>query len=245
MRRDRSDLQRRLKDYGAMASGFVFPDREEKALFARGRAELRRALLPVDDDSAWIAIALLDLQAQSRKDRLPRVRFMVSGQAWAPELGTAGPARPDPLAAWLGNRQSAGIQEGCRIASDPGRFPWQAIVAGLEMRPGRRLASRPLAVALEAPLAALLDFVNHVSWGAARLEIVRLHLEARAPVPRAWLVLRGYYLVRGPSPWAVPEGAGSDDGLLVDPDSPLLWQRIDPSLFFGGGRRELPPAGIH
>ena len=63
----------------------------------------------------------------------------------------------------------------------------------------QRLASRTLAVALAAPLPALLDFINHISWGEARLEIVRLHLEPGAALSRAWLICRGNYLVRKPS----------------------------------------------
>ena len=96
-----------------------------------------------------------------------------------------------------------------------------------------------------APLPVLLDFINHLSWGHARLEIVRLRLEPGTPLARAWMVCRGSFQVRlpigpGPSAWN-PATPAAD--LLIDPDSPLLWQqgrtRVSPTAV---EKSELPPA---
>jgi hypothetical protein len=113
----------------------------------------------------------------------------------------------------------------------------------LHLRPGRRLASPSLVIVLGAPLPALLDFVNHLSWGATRLEIVRLHLEPDAPDSRAWMVVRGHFFSGYPSPWDLHWEKGQGDDLLIDPDSPVLWQKVDPGIASREQHNELPPVG--
>jgi hypothetical protein len=144
----------------------------------------------------------------------------------------------DPLADWFWKRQYPSGE------ISPGRFLWHGVLSDLEPRSGKRLANRYVLIALAAPLPALLDFINHVSWGETRLEVIRLHLEPGNPLTMAWLVCRGSYLVRGPSAWLVGDGRQAGEGeLLVDPDSPLLLERIDPFLTPGVEKRELPPEG--
>jgi hypothetical protein len=234
LRRERGDMERRVKDCAGQASRFDFPNKKERKRFARGRIDLKRALPGVDDDAAWLDRALPGLRRQAAADRIARAQLLVSPAPASP----IGPGTR--VSDWLAG-QLPGIREGFKAASAPERYPWSGVLPGPGFGGGQHLAGRPLAVALSAPLPTLLNFINHCSWGEVRLEIVRLRLEACAPMPRAWLVLRGYYLVHGSSPWAVPEGAGSDDGLLVDPDSPLLWQRADPGSELWD-RKELPPA---
>jgi len=240
LRRERGDLERKIKDYGAMASGFTFPDRNEKSLFAREKINLRRALLPADDDDAWTALVLLELQARAREDRIPFASFLFNWQLVAPELGTTGPGGADLLTGWI-DRQFADIQRGFSIAFDTARFPWNGVLSGMQFRRGR-LARRPVCVVAMAPLPALLGFINHLSWGKTHFEIIRLRLEPGIPFSRAWLVCCGNYLVRKPSAWAlkeVPESVG--DNLLVDPDSPLLWQKVNPGIVPKILKKELPP----
>jgi len=240
LRRERGDIERKVKNYSVMASSFVFPDPEENSLLARTSAELRRVLLQVDEDDAWPAMALLELQAQVRAERIANARVFFTFQALGTELGTAGPGRSAALADWL-SLQVWDLRESFSI-TDQNRYPWHAVFSGSEFIRQQRLASRPLVVALAAPLPALLDFINHISWGETRLEIVRLHLEPGAALPRAWLICRGNYLVRKPSAWAVKEDSGTaGDNLLVDPDSPLLWQKVVPQAVVPAMKNELPP----
>ncbi|TFG79977.1 MAG: hypothetical protein E4H23_04155 [Chrysiogenales bacterium] len=242
LRRERGDLERKIKDYGAMASGFTFPDRNEKSLFAREKINLRRALLQAYDDDAWTALVLLELQARAREDRIPFASFLFNWQLVAPELGTTGPGGADLLTGWI-DRQFADIQGGFSIAFDTARFPWNGVLSGMQFRRGR-LASRPVCVVAMAPLPALLDFINHLSWGETRFEIIRLRLEPGMPFSRAWLVCRGNYLARKTSKWTVEkrnESAG--DGLLVDTDSPLLLQKAEPFLAPRVKKEDLPPMG--
>jgi hypothetical protein len=239
--RQQGDLAAKTKNYMAMASGFAFPAGDERLLFARGNARLRRALPAVTDDHAWTAIVLMDLQERAREDRIPHARVLLEPRAAATELGTAAPGAMDPLSNWIG-RESAAIQDGFARALGPGCLPWQELLLGSGSRRGRP-ATRPLCLAAMAPLPELLHFINHVSWGEARLEIVRLRLQPGPAGSRAWLVCRGNYLVHARSGWEVPKVPGSGDSLLVDPDSPLLLQKVDPLLAPGSGKRELPPFG--
>jgi hypothetical protein len=56
------------------------------------------------------------------------------------------------------------------------------------------------------------------------------------------LICRGNYLVSKPSDCAVKEVSGSiGDNLLVDADSPLLWQPVDPGAVGLAAKNELPP----
>jgi hypothetical protein len=198
----------------------------------------------VDRDGAWEAIVLAELQGRAREERIPSARVLFTPQALGAELGAAGPGRPDLLAGWYFPRQAAAIAAGFRIALDPGRFPWHGVITGLEFRRGQRLASHPLAVVLVATLPALLNFINHISWGSARLEIVRLRLEPGPGLSRAWLVCRGNYLVSVPSAYVVAEEAGREaTSLQIDPDSPLLWRKVSPGMSTPFEKKELPPAG--
>ena len=243
LRREQRDLILKIKNFTTMASRFVFPDQEEKSHFVRSHDDLYRPLLQADDDAPWLSGVSSRLRWQAEADKIASAFLLYSfapGGFVAPGIGVRLSGQT-PAADWLAG-QRLDIQQSLKEASDPGRFPWKSVFAGPELSGGQRLAGRPVAIAIEARLPALLNFVNHCSWGRSRLEIVRLRLEAGISPPRAWLVLRGYYLVRGPSSWALRVGAGNDAVLLVDPDSPLLWQKVDPGAAVRVGKIELPAA---
>jgi hypothetical protein len=245
LRRERGDLSMKTKNYAAMTAGFTFPDREEKSLLAQERKKLRRALPAVDDDDAWPAIVLLELQSRVTADRVAHARVLFTPQVQGTDIGTSFPGKQDPLADWIFSDRIFDVGEGFWLANNPDNYLWRGVIPGLGSARGKRPASRGLGVALAAPLPVLLNFINHLSWGNARMEIVRLHLEPGLPLSRAWLVCRGNYVVHQPSRWEVKAGPGGEGGgnsLLVDPDSPLLWQRIDPGLAYRVKKKELPPA---
>jgi hypothetical protein len=241
LRREQRDETLIIKNFAVMAASFVFPDAEEKSLFAQNNVLLRRSLPQMYDNDAWLAMALLELQAQARAEGIANALVLLNHHAVGAEFDAVNPGRPAELADWVA-LQYWDIQEGFGIARDPSRYSWHNIFSGLEFVRKQRLASRVLGVVLAAPLPALLNFINHISWGEARLEIVRLHLEPGAALSRAWLICRGNYLVRKPSAWAVKEGPETlGDNLLVDPDSPLLWQPVNPEAVGLATKNELPP----
>ncbi len=246
LRRERGDLERTIRDYRAAAAAFRFPDAGEEALLAASEAELRRALPAAENDGAWAALALVDIEGFVRRDRIPHARSIPIAPVIPPgsrdeRPGPAAPAGTDPLGSWIRAR-AAGIAAGFAMAEDPGRFPWHGVFAGLEPRGGRP-ASRAVGLAAAAPLPGLLDFVNHVSWGETRLEIVRLYLEPGIPLSRAWMVCRGVYRASRPSARPVAPSGGEGEALLVDRDSPWLLRPVDPLFAPVTGMRELPPAG--
>jgi hypothetical protein len=228
LRREQSDLKRKTAEHNALSARFVFPDAQEQALLAGSDSDLQRALPRLERDDAWAAIVLLELQARVGRDRFPHVRVLFTPQVQGTEIGVSSPGKSDPLADWLFSRQIIAVGNSFAAAFNPKSIHCQEIISSLEPVCRQKLASRPLAIAAMAPLTALLDFIDHVSWGETRLEIVRLYMEPGASPPRAWLLCRGNYLSASPSRWLLPEGAGSDDDLLIDPDSPLLEQRVVP-----------------
>ncbi|MCJ7525210.1 MAG: hypothetical protein MUP71_08305 [Candidatus Aminicenantes bacterium] len=232
LRRERSDLEFRIRDYSAMAGKFEFPDEQENSLLASDRGELLRALPRVEDDDAWLRLAHSDLQGRTKGI----ANLMVLGEADA-----FGPERPG-LTAWL-KLQENDIRQSFKAVDSWQRYPWHGV---FPMNPaaGERLASRPLGIALDAQLPELLDCINRVSWGAARLEIVRLRLELTGRFFRAWLVCRGSYRVLEPSTWLVKEDNGEgDEKLLIDSDSPLLLRKVDPLMVPRVEKKDLPPVG--
>lgn len=242
LRREQRDGNLKIKNYSVMDALFVFPDAKEKSLFVQNKALLQHALPQVADDDSWLAMALLELDVQIRAERIAHARVFSAHHAPGIDIGTAAPGRPDALADWL-SLQDQDIQESFRLAAAPDRNPWYSILPSIASIPRQRLVSRPLLIALAVPLPALFNFINRISRGEARLEIIRLHLEPKTAVSRAWMICRGSYLASEPSAWEVKKVPGTiGDDLLIDPDSPLLWQKVDPS---GVGRveeKELPPA---
>ena len=239
LRRQRGDLAAKMKNYSAMAAGFVFPDAREEMFFHRGEKQLRRALPPVDDDHAWAAMAMIDLQSRVMENQIPHARFMLNLFLEGTGLGTARTQRFALLDRWFRDR----IQESPAGIIGRDRFPWQGLLSGLGSDSGQRLASRTVALVLAAPLPALLHFVNRVSWGSTRLEIIGLRLDPGVPLSFAWVVCRGSYQVKEPSVWLVEENEAEEARLLIDLDSPLLLQKVDPVLAPRIEKRELPPAG--
>lgn len=242
LRRQGGDLERKIKEYNVMAGTFQFPEKGEDSLLAAADAEPGRLLPRVENDNGWEAISIFDLQARVREDGIPHARFLFNHQIDGLEMGVADTVGAGPLASWI-SREFWDMQTGFSLAFDPGSFHWHGVSAGLEFRRGQRLANRPLAVALAAPLPVVLSFINHISWGETRLEIVRLRLEPAGGSALAWLVCRGSYLVPGPSPWLVKMKQGEGGAqLLIDPDSPLLWRQANPLFAPAVEKRELPPA---
>jgi hypothetical protein len=242
LRREQSDLKRKIKEYNVMAAHFIFPDAEERTLIAGSHAELRWALPQTETDAAWLDMALRALASQTGEGHVTRMLSLASPDPdSAPAEPEAQDGKADDLGSWLGE-QRQDILRNFRSAADPGRFPWRFLLADPGNLKGQEAASRPLLVALAAPLSSLLDFINRISRGEARLEIVRLHLEPGAALSRAWLICRGNYLVRKPSLWTVkgvPKNAGGD--LLIDPDSPMLWQKVSRGIMSEVPHRELTP----
>ncbi len=239
LRRERSDLEGKIRSYALTASGFVFPDREEEKHFNSSYFSFSRELPWIEDDANWLEWWSESLRWQAEKDRLDGALLLFP----AAPGGEVGPAvrltGQGPAPEWLA-AEMPGIRKSMNSVS-PGRFPWVRLFAepGSTLQP---LACRPLALALEAPLPALLRFINHCSWNM-RLEIVRLRLEPGEPLARAWLACRSTFQIRTPSPWVVPlQPGGVGGGLLVDPDSPLLWQRVDPGIAYRVEKIELPAA---
>jgi hypothetical protein len=240
LRRERSDLEGKTKNYAVTASGFVFPDIEEERHFGSSRGYFGQELYGIENDATWLYWCSESLRRQAEKDNLAGALLLISSEPGGevePAVRLTGPA---PASDWLA-AEMPGIRKSLSAAS-PARFPWKTLFsdpAAILLEP---LACRPLVVALKAPLPALLNFVNHSSW-ETRLEIVRLHLEPGLPLSRAWLVCRSSFGIRTPSPWVVKiESGGAGGGLLVDPDSPLLWQRVDPGIAYRVEKLELPPA---
>jgi len=241
LRRERSDLERRIKAYRAMAGTFQFPDQAEESLLAGAEAKIRQALPRSENDDSWAAISIFDLESRVREDGIPQARFLLHWQIKGLELAAAQPAGRDALIHWTGERFGE-IQEGFSLVHNRKNSPWQGVLAGWESSPIRP-ASRPMCAVAMAPLPKMLDFINHLSWGETRLEIVRLYLEPSAPYSRAWLVCRSTCLMRASSirPWET--GGNGGEGPLIDPDSPLLLERIDPFLAPRVEKRDLPTEG--
>ncbi len=239
LRRERGDWERKIRDHGAMAADLEFPDAVEEERLAQMESRTRQALPLLDDDAGWRAVALTSLQQRVLLDAIPHARFLSGNKIHAPELGSAGPGRGDPLGGWIGSQYVA-IQEGFSRAHDPKRYYWRGLLTGQPSLPGLP-ANRSACVVAMAPLPALLGFINHVSWEESRLEIVRLHLEPDLAHSRAWLVCRSSGWVRNPA--LLPREEGEGEGLRIDLDSPLLLRKVDPLPAPGGEKRELPPLG--
>jgi hypothetical protein len=242
LRREQHDEILKIKNFAVMTSSFVFPDAEEKSLFAQSNALLRRSLPQMYDNDVWLAMALLELHGRVKAEGIASARVLFPHQVQAADIGTAGPGRSAELADWL-SLHYQDIQKSFQFTADPGRYPWYGVFSGLEALSKQRLASRELAVALVAPLPALLNFINRISWGETRLEIVCLYLEPGAALSQAWLICRGNYLVRKPSAWwAVPgEPESSAGNQLIDHDSPLLWQKVNREIVPEVSCKELYP----
>lgn len=226
LRRERGDLERKIKDYSVMAGSLEFPSAAESAILAQMDAQVLQALPRMDSDDAWFGLARAEL-LEGAKGLADAV--MLFRQNEALDSG------PPGLRGWL-TLQETSIRQVFR-AADPlyGLFPLHLATEG-------RLVSQPLGMALQISLPKLLNFINRISWGVARLEIVQLRLEPAERIVRAWLVCRGVYRAPGPSAmseeWA--RGTGGKE-LLIDPDSPLLLRRVDPLFAPVVEKRELPP----
>ncbi len=233
LRREKNDLERKIRIYDAMTAVFQFPDAKERSILAQSESLLFHSLPQVANDAAWLALA--------RSDLLGREKGLAGAITLFSDRETAGCSRPGS-GDWL-KLQAAKIGEFLDPADPRRNYPWRGLFPSMPPL-GGLLACRPLAIALEAPQPELLRFIHHVSWGETRLEIVRLHLEPGLPLSRAWLVCRGNYRVKESSAWRVKAGEdGDQEELLIDPDSPLLLQRIGPLLAPGIKKRELPPVG--
>jgi hypothetical protein len=241
LRRERGDMERKIKEYGAMAARFNFPDEAEKSILTGARAELIRALPLVENDFGWGPIGVFDLESRVRADNIPHARFLFNFDIRGLGLGTSNRAGEEPLKQWIG-QEFWNIQAGFALANVPGPFPWRDIFPGLDPRRGW-LAARTACVVALAPLPVLLGFINHLTWGDARLEIVRLRLEPGTPNSRAWIVVRGHFLAGFPSARDLRPESDQKKDLLIDADSPLLWQKANPLFAPAVEKRELPPAG--
>ena len=243
LRRECSDMERKAKDHIIMTSRFVFPDAVEKSLFEQSHAQLRSLLPVMKDDAAWLSWTTSWLRHQAEAAKI----------TWALLLSGPDPKRAmDSEERLIGQEAATGllatdwrhdIQEKFRDIVDPNHYRWHHVFSGMKLDPKQALSSRPLVIALTAPLPALLTFINQCSWGEPRLEIARLRLVSGPSFSLAWLFLRGDYLVRGSSSWKVNDTADSENSLLVDPDSSLLLQHVAPPVDPLSEKRDLPPAG--
>jgi hypothetical protein len=237
------DAALREKNVSALAFAFVLPDPGEDRLLAEGGVRLLRSLPAPADDGAWLAETEAALRVQARRDAIENARLAAPGRPGAALPASSLLAGQD-TAAEIGPRWAErfpGIDNDFQAATDPERFPWRALFGGRGLAAGRVVACRPLAIFISAPLPALLNFVNHCSWSRSRLEIVGLRWRPGNSRPGVLLICRGIYLVRPPSAWEIRLGEGQTPAsLLIDSDSPLLWQPLDPAAAGMTEKEELP-----
>jgi hypothetical protein len=223
---------------------FVFPAEKEKLIFSETEQRLLESLPRVADDASWLAMVLSDLRDRARRDRLDSALLLIQagpGQPAAAPLNLTARASAKDLLHWLTGQC---LENGrCLQAfADSRRFPWRNVLGSREFSGTRRLACRTLGIAVAAKLPALLNFVNHCSWLAGRLEIVQLSMGQGETRPLALIFCRAYYLVSTRSGWPIAAANGRDsENLLVDADSALLWQPVDPGGVGPASKNELPP----
>jgi hypothetical protein len=228
----------------SLISHFTFPDETERLVFSKTADRLLQSLPRVADDASWLTMIVSALRDRAKLDQLDSALLLIQagpGQPAAAPLNLSDRAATDDSQLWLaGQRQET---ENCLQAfADFRQFSWHAVLGGLESGGKRQLACRPIGIAVAAKLPALLHFINHCSWFAGRLEIVQLRMGQGETRPMALIFCRGYYLVSAQSTWPIPAKAGENsENLLIDANSDLLWQPVDPNTVNLGRKKELPP----
>lgn len=231
-------------NFRSLISNFIFPDEREKLVFSKTAERLLESLPRVADDVSWLAMTVSALRDRVKMDQLDSALLLCQsapGQPVAAPLNLSGRALTEDLQCWL-DAQRQETENCLRTFADLSQFSWHAVFGGTEFGGKRQLACRPIGIVVAAKLPALLNFVNHCSWLAGRLEIVHLRMSQGETRPLAMIICRGYYLVGGPSAWPVPvQVGGNGENLLVDADSELLWQAVDPNMVGLAQKNELPP----
>ena len=245
LKRLEGDYEKKNRDANAVIQVFAFPDDAEKDAMAQMENDLRHSLPREADDASWLDRVLRFLRRQALLDHVAGAMIV------APAPSGAGPGAPLGLAAVPGDRGFQQWLEASRrefdrlrtAASDPG-FSWYSVLNNAGFPSRDKLASRPLAIVATAGIGALLQFITHCSWFDGRLELVSLSWRQGEGRPMVLLVCRGYYLSGGPTAWPLSPGSGDNgDNPLIDTDSDLLWQKIDPGNATTWGKKELLPAG--
>jgi hypothetical protein len=243
LKRAERDYSLKTDNFRFLISNFVFPEEREKLIFSKTADRLLESLPMVADDASWLAMTVSALRDRAKMDQLDSALLLSQSAPGRPvvvPLNLSARALTEDLQRWLnGQRQET---ENClRTFADLSQFPWNAVFGGPEFGGGRKLACRPIGIAVAAKLPALLKFVNHCTWLAGRLEIVQLRMSQGETGPLAMIICRGYYLVSGPSAWPVPAQIGGiAENLLIDADSELLWQPVDTNVVGLAQKKELP-----
>lgn len=245
LKRDEREYFLQTNRLKSLISRFAFPDEKEKLIFSKTEDRLLESLPRVADDASWLAIIVSALRDRAKLDQLDSALLLIQagpGQPVAAPLNllTRAPVADD-LQRWLaGQRQET---DRClQTFADFHQSPWHAVLGGMEFGGKQQLACRPIGIAVAAKLPALLHFVNHCSWFVGHLEIVQLRMGQGETRPLALIFCRGCYRVSASSAWLVPvQVGGNGENLLIDADSDLLWQPVDPNAVSLGREKELPP----
>jgi hypothetical protein len=243
--KDLNRLKRAQREYvlqtdrlNSAFSHFSFPDEKEKLVFANNADRLVKLMPAVVDDASWLAMIVSALADRAKLDHLDSAMLLTldsSGQPFEVPFKLSNRAADD-LQHWLqGLRRE--YERDLHVCVDRLYFPWRDAL-GLQ----GQLACRPIVIAVAAKLPALLSFVNHCTWSAGRLEIVRLRMGQGDGRPLALILCRGFYQVRSQSPWRLQAEVGKNGkNQLIDADSTLLWQPVNPQAVGLAAKKELPP----
>jgi hypothetical protein len=243
--KDLNRLKRAQREYvlqtdrlNSALSRFSFPDEKEKLVFANNAERLVKLMPAVADDASWLAMIVPALADRAKLDQLDSAMLLTldsSGQPAVAPLKLSDRAADD-LQHWLKSQRQE-YERDLHDCVDRRYFPWPDAL-GLQ----GQLACRPIAIAVAAKLPALLSFVNHCTWSAGRLEIVRLRMGRGDGRPLALILCRGFYQVRAQSHWQIQdEVGGNTENQLIDADSTLLWQPVNPQAVGLAAKNELPP----
>ena len=177
LRRERGDLERKIRDYarhGRRRSSSPTKRRKRSWRSARPSCSGRcrwwrtttpgRRIGPVGSAVRGAGLDHIPMPGSFQRSRsLDGTRDSAAWRGRTPWLD------------WIGQE----IRQISEAADCPGRaaFPGTAFSPAWNPARGNGWPAGRWASPWQAPLPALLDFINHVSWGETRLEIVRLHLE--------------------------------------------------------------------
>lgn len=241
-KRQLKDMNLKISDFARMESGFSFSNERERSYFAQTDRELLGKIPEVRTREDFITISTKIsnyIQKRAEKDGILNLVMKSGSQELSMKAGTLSTDKKplDDLLSFTAERltqlreEQERVSEGQKGALGKGPSAWL-----------KNVKSHTITLSFTSEIKNAVNFINHIPWSDYYLSEDRILVSTGDIFPYYIVFLRIYYIdLREQAAGVVKGSEKNQESLIIDYNSEVLLNRINPELTEPFPKKDLPP----
>jgi hypothetical protein len=235
------DMNLKISDFVRMESAFSFSNEQERSYIERTDQELRGKIPEVRTREDYITLFTKIsnyIQTLAEKDGILTLVMKSDSQELSINTGTFSTNKStlDDLSNFTGRRLIRLLEEQNRVSEGQKGVMGKRFSARL-----KNAKSHTITLSFTGEIKNAVNFINHIPWSDYYLSEDRILVSAGYNFPYYIVFLKIYYIELREQTASVVKGSEKkQEGLIIDYNSEVLLNRIDPELTEPFPKKKLP-----